>query len=224
MERGDSTCWTLVRSAAAGDPQSRATYCSIYGPVIRAYLSARWRRPMDHEEISDGVQEVFLQCFKPGGALLRADAERPGGFRAFLYGITRNVAGTLEAARFRRRREQGMADLDELEGDESTASRVFDQAFAQALTREARKLLADRARAGTPAATRLRALELMYERGLPSREIAKELGLDVAAVYPLMTRARKEFKAALLEVIAGYHPEATREELERHCVEVFAAL
>ena len=55
----------------------------------------------------------------------------------------------------------------------------------------------------------------MYEKGLPSREIAKELGLDVAAVYPLMTRARKEFRAALLEVIAAYHPEDSREALEQ---------
>jgi RNA polymerase sigma-70 factor (ECF subfamily) len=224
MARADSTCWTLVRSAAAGDPESRAAYCRIYDPVIRAYLAARWRRPADHEEISDGVQEVFLQCFKPGGALERADSDRAGGFRAFLYGITRNVAATLEAARLRRQREHGPADFDAVDMDDATASRVFDRAFAKALTREARLLLAARAHPGTPAANRLQALELMYEQGLPSRDIAKELGLDVTAVYPLMTRARKEFKAALLEVIAGYHPRDTREELERRCVEVFSAL
>lgn len=224
MERADSTCWTLVRSAAAGDPDSRAAYCRLYGPVIRAYLAARWRRPVDHEEVADGVQEVFLQCFKPDGALGRAESDRPGGFRAFLYGIARNVAGTIETARERRRREQGGEQLDHVPSDESTISQVFDRAFAQVLTREARRLLADRALPGSPAATRLRALELMYEKGLPSREIAKELDLDVAAVYPLMTRARKEFRAALLEVIAAYHPEDTREALERRWSEVFAAL
>jgi RNA polymerase sigma factor (sigma-70 family) len=224
MERTDSTCWTLVRNAAAGDPESRATYCRLYGPVIRAYLSARWRRPVDHEEVADGVQEVFLQCFKPGGALGRAEEDRPGGFRAFLYGITRNVAGTLEAARQRRRRERESDGLDLVPSDDSTVSKVFDQAFAQALTREARRVLAERARPGSPAATRLKALELMYEKGLPSREIAVELGLDVTAVYPLMTRARKEFRAALLEVIAAYHPTDTRDALEQRWIEVFSAL
>jgi DNA-directed RNA polymerase specialized sigma24 family protein len=64
----------------------------------------------------------------------------------------------------------------------------------------------------------------MYEKGLPSREIATELGLDVAAVYPLMTRARKEFRAALLEVIGEYHPDDSREELEARWSEVFSAL
>lgn len=224
MDRADSTCWTLVRSAAAGDPDSQVTYCRLYGPVITAYLAARWRRPQDHQEVVDGVQEVFLQCFKPGGALGRADQDRPGGFRAFLYGITRNVAGTIEAARQRHRREGGGDGLEAVPTDESTVSQVFDRAFAQVLTREARRLLASRAEPGSPAATRLKALQLMYEKGLPSREIAKELDLDVAAVYPLMTRARKEFRAALLEVIAEYHPGETREELEQRWSEVFSAL
>ncbi len=224
MDRGDSTCWTLVRSAAAGDPESRETFSRLYGPVIRAYLAARWRLTPSDEEVADGAQEVFLQCFKPGGALARAESDRPGGFRAFLYGITRNVAGTLEAARQRRRRAQDSDELDGVESDDASASRVFDRAFAQALTREARRLLASRADAGGQAALRLRALELMYERGLPSRDIAVELALDVAAVYPLMTRARKEFRAALLEVLAAYHPTDTREELERRCIEIFSAL
>jgi RNA polymerase sigma factor (sigma-70 family) len=226
MVRADSTCWTLVRSAASGDEASRATYCRLYGPVIRAYLAARWRLPVDHEEVSDGAQEVFLQCFKPGGALLRADSDREGGFRAFLYGITRNVAGTIEAARARRRRDHGAAGeaLEEVPSDETTVSRVFDRAFAQALTREARALLAARATPNSPAAARLRALELMYESGMPSRDIAKETGVDVAAIYPLLTRARKEFKAALLEVLAGYHPDDTKEQLERRCIDVFSAL
>lgn len=215
-----------MRSAASGDEASRATYCGLYGPVIRAYLAARWRLPSDHEEVADAAQEVFLQCFKPGGALLRADSDREGGFRAFLYGITRNVAGTVEAARLRRRRERGGGadDIDMVASDESTVSRVFDRAFAQALTREARSLLASRAAPGSPAAARLRALELMYEHGLPSREIAKATGTDVAAVYPLLTRARKEFKAALLEVLAGYHPDDSKEALERRCIDVFSAL
>jgi hypothetical protein len=43
-------------------------------------------------------------------------------------------------------------------------------------------------------------------------------------VYPMMTRARKEFRAALLEVIAAYHPEDSREALESRWQEVFSAL
>lgn len=226
MARADSTCWTLVRNAALGDEASRSTYCRIYGPVIRAYLAARWKVPSAHEDVADGTQEVFLQCFKPGGALGRVDEDREGGFRAFLFGITRNVALTLETGRMRHRRESAdtPAGLEAVPSLDSTVSQVFDRAFAEALTREARALLASRAAPGSPAAARLRVLELMYESGLPSRDVAKATGLEVAAVYPLLTKARKEFKAALLEVLASYHPTDSREELERRCIDVFSAL
>ena len=53
---------------------------------------------------------------------------------------------------------------------------------------------------------------------------AARLGLDVATVYMLMTRARKEFKSALIEVLASYHPSDSREALERRCVEIFSCL
>lgn len=225
MDRENSTCWTLVRRAAEGDPDSRAAYCRLYGPVIKAYLAARWHLSFDHEEVQDGTQEVFMQCLKPNGALSRVESDRPGGFRAFLYGVTRNVAGTIEASRARRRNETQDENLDARnDADDPTMSRIFDRAFAVVLTKEARRLMAERAEPGSGAETRLKLLELMYEDGLPSRDIADRLGLDTDAVYRSLTRARREFKAALLEVIAGYHPNDSREELERRCIEVFSAL
>jgi RNA polymerase sigma-70 factor (ECF subfamily) len=222
MERGDSTCWTLVRAAASGDAESREAFSRLYGPVIRSYLSARWRVPALHEEVADGVQEVFLQCFKPGGALGRASSDRAGGFRAYLFGIVRNVAGTLEEAR--RRRRAVPAEMDAVESDDASLSRVFDRAFARALTREARRLMEDRSGGEGHAALRVRALELMYEHGLPARDVAARMNLDVSAVYIHLSRGRKEFRAALLEVLAGYHPSDSREDLEKRCVEIFSAL
>ena len=50
-------------------------------------------------ELDDVVQEVFLACFKEDGPLSRADPERPGGFRAYLYGVVRNVARGVEKKR-----------------------------------------------------------------------------------------------------------------------------
>ncbi|MBK8268830.1 MAG: hypothetical protein IPK83_11220 [Planctomycetes bacterium] len=35
-------------------------------------------------DLDDAVQDVFLECFRPDGALDRLDVHRPGGFRAFL--------------------------------------------------------------------------------------------------------------------------------------------
>ena len=88
----DSTRWTVIRRAAEGVPQARSEFASRYGPVIRAYLGARWRGTTFFHDVDDAAQQVFLDCFKENGALGRVDPERGTGFRPFLYGVVRNVA------------------------------------------------------------------------------------------------------------------------------------
>ncbi len=147
---------------------------------------------------------------------------RAGGFRAYLYGITRNVATTLRTARLRDAGEN--TELEGASSDEATLSEAFDRAFAQATVREARHVMAMHAANDPAAAMRLLALELMYEEGLPSREVASRLGLEPVAVYPLLTRARNDFKDALMQVMAENHPGETLPELERRCQSVLSAL
>lgn len=225
MPSRDSTCWTLVRGAAAGVPEDREDFVRRYAPVIRAYLGARWRLPSEHEEVADGSQEVFLQCFKAGGALERAEPGTSGGFRAFLYGIARNVASASERRRTRNRGELDDADvLPVVASEEATLSAVFDQAWARMIMREARELLERRTPEEGRAALGLQALRLRYESALPSREISAKMGIDAGVVYQLLTDARKEFRGALLEVMASYHPTASKGELERRCIDYLRTL
>ena len=56
------------------------------------------------------------------------------------------------------------------------------------------------------------------------REIAEKLDMDPKDVYPMLSKARKEFRSALLETMAGYHPSSDRENLERECVELLSRL
>lgn len=224
MPGRESTCWTLVRGAAAGVPEDRAGFAQRYGPVIRAYLAARWRRPHDHHDVADAAQEVFLQCFKAGGALERLDPDRPGGFRAFLFGIARNVANDLDARRQRRREQDERPGFGTIPSDEQSLSGVFDRAWARMLMREARELIEHRSRGSKPEALRVEALRLRYESGMPSREIARAMKLEANVVYQMLTEARREFRGALLEVMASYHPQATRGELERLCLDQLRAL
>jgi RNA polymerase sigma-70 factor (ECF subfamily) len=188
--------------------------------VIRAYLAARWNCSQEREDVTDGAQEIFFQCFKPGGALTRVSEDRPGGFRAYLYGVTRNVAGTLDASRARSRHESLPTTLT---SEDPSLSQVFDRAFAVAITREARDLFRARAMRSESAFQRYRALELTYERGSRAEDVGCELGLPGSAVYALVSRARKEFRAILLQVVASYHPEDSRSEIEKRCVDLFAA-
>jgi RNA polymerase sigma-70 factor (ECF subfamily) len=93
----DSTCWTLLRDAAAGGESPRAEFVSRYAPVVRSYLGARWRNSNLIQELDDTLQDVFVECFREGGLLERAEPDRPGGFRAYLYGAVRKVALRVEA-------------------------------------------------------------------------------------------------------------------------------
>jgi RNA polymerase sigma-70 factor (ECF subfamily) len=170
--------------------------------------------------VEDAVQDVFLDCFREGGALGRADPARPGGFRAFLYGITRVVALRHEraAARDVRRAVAGTgAALDDVAAEDPGLSTAFDKAWATALVRQAASLQRERAeRAGDGALRRIELLRLRFEDALPIREIAMRWGEDAARLHHEYARARQEFKSALLDVVADHNP-GSPEEVEAEC-------
>src|SRR5262249_51036969 len=159
---------------AAGSAADREQFAHRYGPVVRAYLAARWRASPCLAELDDGVQEVFVECFRQGGVLERIDPGRAGGFRPFLFGVVRNVALRVEAGRAGRRGAPPPSgvDLDAVPAEEESLSRVFDRAWAKALVREAARLQEERARqAGEGARRRVELLRLRFQEGLPIRAI-----------------------------------------------------
>src|SRR5262245_13460221 len=130
MPSPDATCWTLIRDAADGDPAAREQFARTYLPVVRASLAARWRAAP--QSVEDAAQDVFVECFRSGGLLEKADAERPGGFRAFLLGAVRNVARRHET---RARPPDPLPDA--LPADDTAPAAAFDKAWARALLKEA---------------------------------------------------------------------------------------
>ena len=105
MGSSDTTCWTMIRAAAAGDDEARASFAQRYEGVIRVSLAGRWRGSPLQGSVDDAVQDVFLACFKEHGALERADSGRGRRFGAFLYGVVRNVARRFEERRMRVERQ-----------------------------------------------------------------------------------------------------------------------
>ena len=73
MSIPQETCWTLIHAAAQGRTAEREEFTRRYLLAVRAYLAARWRNSPMRREIDDGVQEVFVVCFKEGGALQRVE-------------------------------------------------------------------------------------------------------------------------------------------------------
>ena len=157
----------------------------------------------------------------------RIREEEPNSFRAFLYGVTRNVALRFErnAGRKRQGEPPSSQDPENLTDDAPSLSRVFDRAWAEAIFRQAGALQEDRAReAGEKAMKRVELLRLRAGEDLPVREIARLWGADPAAVHKEYAKARKEFRAALHDVIGFHHPRATDVEIELKCSELLSLL
>jgi DNA-directed RNA polymerase specialized sigma24 family protein len=214
-----STCWTVIRAAAAGSSFDRDELARRYLGTVRAYLAARWRDSPLREHLEDATQEVFVECFRHGGALEAAGAGRVPEFRAFLYGVVRNVA-----RRFESRPTCARGPLPEIAADDDSQSRLFDRTWAQAVMAEAARLQRQRAdEDGPEAVKRVELLRLRFEENRPIRAIAELWGIDAARLHHAYALARKEFRAALLAVVAFHHP-GTPVELEQEAARLLDAL
>ena len=216
----DVTSWSMIQGAARGDSMDRSAFARRYEAVVRAYFGARWRNTVHLRSLDDAVQEVFLDCFKEDGALERVVENRQSSFRAFLFGVVRNVALRHEDHR-RRNRERPAgteSDLEEIPLDETRLSQAFDRAWARERVREAvarQKQLA--LRQGAKAVRRVELLRRRFYEGLPIREIAREWQEDPAHLHHQYAHARREFREALVQVMSAHHP-GPPEEIERECV------
>jgi RNA polymerase sigma-70 factor (ECF subfamily) len=219
MPTPESTCWTIIRAAAAGSSSDRDELARRYLGVIRGYLSARWQGSALLQEREDAVQEVFLECFRQGGALEAVGAGRVPNFRAFLYGVVRNVA-----RRFESRPVRSTGPLPDIPTDEATQSRLFERTWAQAIMIEAAQLQRRRAgEQGPEAVQRVDLLRLRFEEGLPIRTIAERWGVPAAGLHHAYAVARQEFKAALLAVV-GFHRPGCPADLEQEAASLLKAL
>jgi RNA polymerase sigma-70 factor (ECF subfamily) len=219
MSTPESTCWTVIRAAAAGSPADREELAHRYLGAVRAYLSARWRGSALGDDLEDATQEVFVECFRQGGAVEAAGTGRVPAFRAFLYGVIRNVA-----RRFESRPVRAAGPLPEIAADDVSQSRLFDRTWAQAIMAEAARLQRQRAAEGGPeAAQRVELLRLRFEENLPIRAIAARWGADAARLHHAYALARQEFRAALLAVLA-FHQPGSPAELEQEAASLLKAL
>lgn len=212
-----TTCWTMIKAASRGDQDERGRFVSHYGPVLRGYLRLRWKRLVRRSEVEDAVQETFLECFREGGALDHLDTQAPGGFRAYIFGIARNVALRCERRFERAPQELGSEVEDGLPASDTTPSAAFDRAWARSLLKHAADLMKTRAQElGEVAQRRVELLRLRFSESLPIREIAVRWGMEPEALYQEQYRARQEFKAALREVV-GFHHGGSPEDIENEC-------
>lgn len=206
----DATSWHLIRGAADGADGERDLFAHTYGPVVSAFLGTRWRGTPLAGEVDDAAQEVFLECFRDGGALERVrPGGGPGGFRAYLMALVRNVALRFEERDARRRVENaGSGHVFAAEHcDEAHLSTLFDRAWAFALLDQAVALHEHRAReADPPTLRRVELLRLRFRENLRIRDIAERWGEPTELVHREYAAARHDFLKALRSVVAFHYP------------------
>ena len=101
---------------------------------------------------------------------------------------------------------------------------IFDKAWAISLMKEAAQLHEKRAqektkenKKGIGALKRVELLQLRFKENLPIREIALLWNVEAAVLHKEYAHARREFKAALLEVVR-FHYDGSPAEVERECI------
>lgn len=214
------TCWTLIHEAANGSKSARDAFALRYEQVVRNCLAARWNRTKRIALIDDVVQEVFIECIRPGGALSKADSQHPSGFRGYLFGVMRNVM-----LRHETRPAPEHAELADFAADNETIGKIFDREYARATVKEASVLQRRLAEAnGEAAIRRVELLHLRFYEGLHIRDIAKHWNVDPGWLHHEYAKARSEFLAALLRVVAASQPSATHAENETTCKELLSML
>ena len=167
-------------------------------------------------EIDDGVQEVFVACFRDGG-VLDGNEEIREGFGAFLYGVIRNVALQFERGRGRRKERIEVGIEQEPVSEESGLSRRFDREYARAIVREAFETLERRAEIqGEAARKRVELLRRRTEEGMAIRELAREWREEARGLHLEEAKARREFRSALRQVV-GIAERCAPERVDVEC-------
>jgi DNA-directed RNA polymerase specialized sigma24 family protein len=215
----------VLRDASAGDASARSVFARSYLAPIRNYLGHRWSNSSQSHAIDDAVQDVFVECFKPNGALDGAE-QTNGEFRGLLYAVVRNVARRYEERAVRPGRPNGESVyLDDLPDRAEALSRIFDRSWAEAIVRDAILRHARVARrSDRDTRLRYRILRLRHQDGLAIREIAERLAEpDIEAVHNAYRRARREFREHMRQATA-HHTGAGPDALDAECQRVKALL
>jgi RNA polymerase sigma-70 factor (ECF subfamily) len=219
VEAAGPTVWTVIRAAATGSPADRNELARRYVGVVRACLAARWRGSRLRDYLHDATREVLVDCIRTGGVLKAIENGRVRNFRAFLYNAIRTVA-----RRFESRPARPALPLPKTPADEESLPKLFERSWARALMSEAAQH--QRRQASGPRSAAVRRVELLrlrFQEHLPLRDIAERWGVRAATLHHEYARARQEFRAALLEVVAFHHPGSPA-EVEQEAASLLQAL
>ena len=164
----------LVHGALIGQRAPAPAIVHRYRPLVRRILGASVRGA----DLEDGVQEVFVRCFRSLPRL-----RDPGSLRSFIVGITLRLAAT-ERRRRRLRWRESLTATGEL--PEPASEDGADTRLIALRTRELlQKLKPDS----------LRVLDLRFFQENELVEVAEQMGVSLATAKRHLARASARVRA-----------------------------
>jgi RNA polymerase sigma-70 factor, ECF subfamily len=200
-DENSRTSLTLLHRAAAADHESWQRLVTIYGPLVRHWARTAGVRVCDIDDVAQDVFQVLA------GKLHEFDSEKGRGFRAWLWGISRN-----KLREFLRRGEAGavaaggtdahiaMASVP-AELDEETWTFIGASGAGQLLNAALNLVRED---------TQPHVWEAFWKMtidGLPAADVGRELGMSSKAVrqakYRVLQRLRLELGTDADDLLAS---------------------
>ena len=196
----------LVRLRDAGDDRAWSQFVELYAPLVFGFAR---RHGLQDADAADLTQDV-LQAVSGGIRRLDYDPRR-GTFRGWLFTVVRNKLRNFLAASQRPDRGTGDTDaqhrLQELPAREDDQTAWWDQEYDRRIFAWA----AEQARGAFKDSTWQAFWQTAVE-GKTGPEVAKILGMTVAAVYLAKGRVMERLKQIVREALDDPDPSARPEK------------
>ncbi|MEM6777656.1 MAG: sigma-70 family RNA polymerase sigma factor [Planctomycetota bacterium] len=187
----------LLRLRDADDTDAWSQFVGDYGPMLYRFVR---RCGLQDADAADLVQDVMRAV---GGAISRLDYQKEkGGFRAWLFTITRNKLYTFLEKNART--EKGGGDtaawnrLGNHEDSRDELNQQWELEHQRQVAAQAMQVIRDAAEPKTWSAFQMTAID-----GRSASDVGKELGLSTGSVYVARSRItaklRDEVQRVLLE-------------------------
>ena len=184
----------LVRLRDARDDRAWSQFVDVYAPLIYGFARQRGLQDADAADLTQDV----LRAVSGGIRKLDYDPRR-GSFRGWLFTVARNKLRNFLAAGQRPERGSGDSDahqrLQELPAPEEDQTAWWDQEYERRVFAWAAAQVRAACQESTWQAFRQTALE-----GKSGPEVARALGMSVAAVYLAKGRVMARLKELIREV------------------------
>lgn len=173
----------LLEIWAGGDADAgEVLFARHFEAVVRFFQNKLDR---DHEDL---IQKTFLGCLES-----RASFRGEGSFRAFLFGVARNVLGKHLRQRYQEPSSLDFAHVSVAELGSSPSQLVADDQRQQMMLIALRRIPLDHQIV----------LELHYWEMMTAQEVGQMLGVPVGTAKTRLRRAKQLLAAELSDLAAG---------------------